>query len=564
MAALVAGCTGDRPGGVLFIGIDTLRADRLGCYGYPRPTSPRIDALAREAVVFEQAISQSSWTLPAFASMMTGVLPARHGAGEGKSCLVAACPALGPELPTLAELFAQAGYRTASFVSNGFVGTRVGLGRGFERVDELGVGASAVRATAAWLDEHRRDPFFAFVHVVDPHAPYAPPAEERALFVDTAYAGPVVPERSGWLRGDWDDADRRYISDLYDGEVRWTDRLVGELLDALSRLGLDDRTLVVLVSDHGEELFDHMGLGHGHSMYDEVLHVPLIVRFPGGAPRGRVGRQVRAMDTFPTVLAAMGRPVPAGIDAMSLMDLAQGETGASAFDVAVAEFTYRSPELRAVRRPHEKLILDVLRNRPRLFDLDADPEERTDLAQGNPDRVAGLRRLLPRPMIHAAAGFYLLVRGGKRVQRVQIRATAPGTRFAEAAVQGGEPDDAVTLAPDGIGATVDVSVGPTDAEVVWFGMSPMVATLRLESVAVDGQPLDPTKLVLGRTPARSYAQLPMNIGAPSVVVQSIEMPGAGPDGTLRLAVQSVIVGKRPAMQLDPVTRSRLQALGYGD
>jgi arylsulfatase A-like enzyme len=261
-AAIAAGCreTPRGPTNVVVVAIDTLRADHLGCYGYSRPTTPRIDALAGEGVVFEHAISQSPWTLPAFASILTGVIPQRHGAGQGKQCLLRPCGALAPDQATLAELFARAGYRTASFVSNGFVGSESGLARGFEQASTWLSGTLAVNHALAWLEEQQKrpeqaPPFFLFVHLVEPHMPYAPPPEDVAPFLDPAYPGPLgtyvdgssLPERPT-------DADRRRIVDLYDGDVHWADRLAGRVFDAVGGLGASRRTLVAVVADHGEEL----------------------------------------------------------------------------------------------------------------------------------------------------------------------------------------------------------------------------------------------------------------------------------------------------------------------
>jgi arylsulfatase A-like enzyme len=565
LATVVAACARDGvPGGVVLIGIDTLRADRLSCYGYPRPTSPRIDAFAAESVLFEQAISQSSWTLPGFASIMTGLVPSRHGAGEGKRCLLAPCGSLEPDVPVLAEGFLRAGYRTASFVSNGYVGPGVGLGRGFEVADVEKRGETAVGKAIAWLTERRAEPFFLFVHVIEPHGPYAPPEEDRRLFVDPGYAGPVVAEKLGFADPAWSDADRSHVMDLYDADVHFTDRIVGRLFDALADLGLDDRTLVVLTSDHGEELFERGQLGHGQSVYDELLRVPLIVRFPGRALRGRVARQVRTMDVFPTMLEAMGRPVPPGLDAVSLLALAHGGPGDAALDTAVAEFTYVDPERKAVRQPPAKLIVDDARGTAAFFDLATDPGERSDRVGDHPDRVTAMRRLLPPPMARAAAGFYLLANGGRERKRLRIAMTVPAGTLTGSAIERADAGDVVTIAPGGGGATVELVLTPADVDEVRIEMSPVVLNLRLESATLDDAAIDGRRILLGAAAAAKPGglALPATIAASAVAVPSPHVPPPSLDGQPVLGVQAVLVGKRPRLQFDETTRRHLEALGY--
>lgn len=427
-----ASCGVRAPTAVVFLAIDTLRADHLGCYGYPRPTSPRMDALARQSVVFERAISQSPWTLPAFASMLTGVVPSRHGAGRGKRCIFGGCGALFPGRGLLAERFAEAGYRTASFVSNGFAGTAVGLGRGFQTAERGNDGADAVDKAVAWLEANASAPLFLFVLVVEPHAPYTPSREDAAPFLDPADAGPVGSRFNGSVDPSWNDADRRRVVDLYDGEVHTADRLLGRMVDALGRLGVDRRMLVVVAADHGEELFDRGEIGHGHTMYDELLHVPLLVRFPGGAPSGRVSRQVRAMDVFPTVLESVGLPIPSGIDGVSLVGLVHGDPAPRQLDVAPAEFTYRPPDLRVVRRADWKLVEDVDHDSVRLFDLEHDPLERVDVARERPGEVAALRRALVRSdNADGVRIFELVAHGGTATQHLHLQLTAIGPPFAD-------------------------------------------------------------------------------------------------------------------------------------
>jgi len=323
VALAVAGCDAPAPprfprANVVLVGIDTLRADHLGCYGYTRPTSPRIDALASESVVFTTAVASAPWTLPSFASILTGLLPSHHRAGEGTLPYVSA---LDASHDTLGVVLQRAGYQTASFVSNVWVGKDVGLDRGFDVHAFDPAPSATVERAITWLSARTADPFFLFVHVFDPYAPYTPPPQHARLFTAPEYDGPFrTAFPTVWENGvpvmtvdrKWSAADRAQIVSLYDGEIHYADSLVGRLLDKLRALGMIERTIVIIVSDHGEEFFDHGRLGHSHTLYDELLLVPLVIRFPSASHHGRITRQVRSMDIFPTVLDAVGLPVPPG------------------------------------------------------------------------------------------------------------------------------------------------------------------------------------------------------------------------------------------------------------
>jgi arylsulfatase A-like enzyme len=432
MALLLAFAPGCRPpspvgANVLLIGIDTLRADHLGCYGYPRPTSPRIDALCEEAVVFETAISQSPWTLPAFASIFTGVIPSSHRAGEGKVAAIslltqarARFTALHPSRETLATRLRRAGWRTASFVSNSFVGPDFGLTRGFQDFVETETSDTVVKAALAWLEQHARERFFLFLHIIDPHQPYSPPRADAAPFIDPAYNGPLgLSYPATLLGGAQTEADRRRVIDLYDGEVRFVDRLVGRVLDALGRLGVKEQTLIVVTSDHGEGLFEHGHLGHGQTLYDELLHVPLIVRFPGRTPKGRVSAQVRTLDIAPTVLDAIGITPPSHLDGVSLMPLARGDGGGDL--LAFAEYLASGVEQKALRERDRKLVFTPSTREKLFFDLRADPDESRSIAPERREIVNELTSRLEEYLCRSLDGFNLRIARGRKPHRVEVR-----------------------------------------------------------------------------------------------------------------------------------------------
>ena len=293
-----------RAKGVVLVSIDTLRRDHVGAYGYSRPTTPRLDALAKEGILAEDAVSVSSWTLPAHLSMLTSVDPGVHGGTETKL-------GFNKRVPTLASLLKQNGYATQAVTSHLYVSAAYGLDEGFDRLDlhqDRKATETADRAIAI-LERLGDRPFFLFLHFYDPHWHYDPPAKQRALF-DSGYKGK--------LSGLWQDfkdktaanttpQEKQHLLDLYDGEIRYTDDEVGRILDHLKASGLDQSTLVVVTSDHGEEFLEHGSWEHQKTLYEEVIRIPLALRGPG-VPQRREKAQTSLLDIAPTVLAWAGLP----------------------------------------------------------------------------------------------------------------------------------------------------------------------------------------------------------------------------------------------------------------
>ncbi|HSM12738.1 MAG TPA: sulfatase, partial [Thermoanaerobaculia bacterium] len=321
-----------RPNVLVYV-IDTLRADRLGCYGYPRGTSPRIDAFARGAARFREGWAQSSWTRPAMASLLTGLLPITHQAEDTSDRI--------PErVETLAERLARTGYATAMITTNGNVAARFGFRQGFSefrylperrKSREVHVQSDEVnREVFAWLD--RRDParpFFLVVHTTDPHDPYTPGRELRERLA------PGIDPEIGWVRemrraeqmtGEEARSRAEQASLLYDGEIAANDASFGALLDRLERLGLDGTTAIFLTSDHGEEFWEHGGWTHGKTLYEEQLRIPFLVRLPSGAGAGTAPQgPAEQIDLAPTVLELAGIARPREMPGRSL--LAEIEAG---------------------------------------------------------------------------------------------------------------------------------------------------------------------------------------------------------------------------------------------
>ena len=422
-AAAVTGATCGAPAkpDVLLLVLDTTRADRCSFTGYARPTTPRIDEFAKDAVVFDRAWSPANWTGPAHASLFTGLSPDRHGFHSDARPRLSATPA------TLAERFAAAGYATACFTNNELVAPEFGLTRGFGEVFPLfradnrkyPWAAATHEAAANWAkamhDAGR--PFLLFINDMEPHLPYDPPEDVAKRFIrgspgesEVRWARSFSNRESlacnlGVMRPG--DAQRALLSDLYDAEVATLDREVGVLLDRLRADGLLDSMVVVILGDHGESIGEHGTYDHGHGLHSQLLHVPLLVRSPGRFDGGRrVKDLVRLEDLAPTMLELCGLPPIDGVDGVSLLrDLAGRVARASQpADGLFAKSARRempgvdpkrvAVDIRSVfdGRLH---LLEYSDGRFELYDEDDDPQEEHDLAAQRPADVDGLRALLP-------------------------------------------------------------------------------------------------------------------------------------------------------------------------
>jgi len=316
-----------RAKGVILVSIDTLRRDHVGVHGYPKPTTPRLDALAHAGILCEDAVSTSSWTLPAHLSMLTSVDPGGHGGtdmGHGYNRRV----------PTLASLLRKAGFATQAVTSHLYVSGVYGLDDGFDNLDFRQDRRAAEVADRAIeiLDRVGDRPFFLFLHLYDPHWHYDPPEAQRKLF-ERPYAGTLTGTWQDFSKRDRSNtsaADLEHLLALYDGEIRYADDEVGRVLDHLKARGLDRGTLVVVTSDHGEEFLEHGSWEHQKTLYEEVIRIPLVVAGPGIAAR-KEKWETSLLDVAPTVLAWAGLPASPSHQGRSLLSTpgtreAYGET----------------------------------------------------------------------------------------------------------------------------------------------------------------------------------------------------------------------------------------------
>ena len=413
------GASSADPPNILLIVVDTLRADRLSFYGHFRDTSPEMkEHLADRGVVLEHAYAQAPWTLPSMASMMTGLDPARFLDENGNPW------GLPEAAVTLAEVVAEAGYDTRAFIANPTLHAGNGFAQGFEHFETAPYDVASLSLNADSLDarirpqlESLREPFFLYAHYLDPHDPYENPDLEGGK-------SPFFPEYQGRLRGtdvhglylrqlsmEDPEQDVKHLKALYDSEIRYVDRYIGELLEALPEEVVSS-TLVVLTSDHGEELFEHGGWKHGESVYQEQIRVPLVFRWDGRLPTGsRIKSTVRLLDVMPTVLDAAGlltsdlaeslagRSLLPALEGGQLEDLpafsrhhAEGPIRVSKVEGPKKTILFDRDSDFQAETERQKTFLQLDRRRMQrleIYNLESDPAEKNNLAGGGEHVSAG-------------------------------------------------------------------------------------------------------------------------------------------------------------------------------
>ncbi len=381
---------------IALLTIDTLRADHLGCYGYERGTSPHIDRLAENGVLFENAIAQAPWTIPSLASMLTSKFPPELGMIEKNS-------RFNGEHSLISSILKQSGYETAGFVSCvlDFLTDKRGFAEGFDHyvgLEEMKARADAVNQHAfEWLDQRSGDhPFFMWVHYCDVHSDYNAPEPFNESFTEKKLNTELgrSPELKRVLEGKkvLTAEELEDLVLLYDQEILYTDHHIGKLISKLKELGKFDDTLIIIGADHGEEFLDHGGTLHQTSLYDELVRAPLIFHYPKHFPRGqRITTQVQNMDIAPTLLELASLPAVEDFRGRSLLSLIQGKLDVDdAFSFAhldISSFNlgcddWKQSILRTVymaRSNEEKLIYDPLNESFEYYNLLEDPKEQNDI-----------------------------------------------------------------------------------------------------------------------------------------------------------------------------------------
>ncbi|MFT5461136.1 MAG: arylsulfatase A-like enzyme [Planctomycetota bacterium] len=395
------GCGGSGDGGngedqlnLLLISLDTLRADRLGCYGYDRDTSPALDAFAERSVRFRYAIAPSPWTVPSHVSLLTGLLPSTHGVHTSVQVP-------GDDTDLLAELLFPRGWYTFGITDGGNVSGSLGFDRGFRAFYDVDKSFSTtVREAQTYMAD--RQPFgawFAFLHTYDIHCPYDPPEPYRSMFETEGAQSADIDGKCGnpWLNEmDLSPEQVQYISDRYDGGIREVDDTLAKLFKSLEESGAMENTVIVITSDHGEEFKEHGQIGHERSLHRELLEVPLIIYAPGLEP-GVVDSPVSLVDVMPTVLELLGEAIPEGLDGRSLLPLIEGTAEPATGQPATLRWQLA---LDAWWTVDSQVIVNQQAKRVSYFDVTVDPLAQVDRAGEEREkaeaRMADLRASLAR------------------------------------------------------------------------------------------------------------------------------------------------------------------------
>ena len=425
---------------VVIVVIDAARADHVGCYGYPRDTTPELDRLARESVVFEQHFCPYPATTPSTASLLTSLYPDTHGVLGALGTDALEYQGMDPAILTLEKSLRSAGYHTFMLTANEAASPAVGVGEDFDEVfrqRQVGPGRRdrgdstrhLVRELAHALSEHQNPHFFAYLHFLPPHSPYDAPGALKSLFSGKqppiSFQTPAfLPQATEEYRAGPPPADRAEWINLYDANLRWADQAVGEVRGVLEKAGLLEDTLLIVTADHGEALAEHGYVWHENVPYDEALHIPLLIRFPGGRLIRRSGALTQTVDVMPTILELLGMDTPT--DALQGRSLAPLLTGGK---TAVREYAFAQtygPYYCRVARDKDWVLLQYRDGPSALYHIAVDPRQTRNMIASHPDRADGLGDAL-RKFEQQQAAFAAQTTKGKQAGTT----TAPRRKLSE-------------------------------------------------------------------------------------------------------------------------------------
>lgn len=475
-----------RPDIVVYL-CDTLRADHLGAYGYERETSPNIDRLAADSIVFERALAPSSWTKASTASLLTGLYPTQHNANDRDSRLPGG-------IKLLSERLQELGYHTIGIITNPFVSNTFGFKKGYDEFEFIGRAVAEeliVRVNAA-LDARPKDkPLFLYVHSIDPHSPYSPPAPHKQAFTKTPSIG--VPDS---LSPASTVKQLRAVIDSYDSEILYHDLSFGELVDRLKSDGIYDDCMFWLVSDHGDEFAEHGRGGHGRQLFDESLHIPMILKLPGNQ---RAGKRVTALssliDVVPTVMGYLGEFPPDESEGLDLLvDIDERETRLPYFlhlDLMVEQLFVSN----GVISGDYKYIEEMLPlQRSFLFNIKKDPREKNNLIHEQPRIAAELAMLVKMHEQGQRAGLTLRLVGEEHTKvRAVLRTAGKFTGVDSLEV---EENDTATIDETGQVLTLNLALDEfesnigklrtSDIDTFTLHLEPSDAEVTVELLEVEG------------------------------------------------------------------------------
>jgi arylsulfatase A-like enzyme len=539
--------------------VDTLRADHTGVYGYPRKTTPELDAFAKDAVVFDRAIVHASWTKPSVASILTSKLPAQHRAVQLRD-------ALDPSNVTIAQRLDERGFATGAAIANSVIyGAESQFDRGFDvfvglhgeddRRSKLTAADVVVDAALDFLKSRQGMPTFLYVHTMDPHVPYAPPPPFDRMFGPP----PTEDHPAEDPRTDYKEPlDRERMIGQYDGDVAFGDREFGRFIRELKAAGLYGDALIVFLADHGEEFLDHGRWLHGRSLFDELIRVPLVVKLPGNRDAGRrVAEQVQGIDIVPTVLDALGLPLAADLGGQPLQRTLAGRVPPRP---ALAEISHRGFVAQGVRTEADKYVRRFSPDDDELyFDLEKDPAEKTNLVERRPERVRFLKAqaeaaMSPNPFRYVVQ----LVGPGRFSVMLKTKGWLEG-----ADATGFGPEERWTLGGNGRWIQIQAQPRRGAPRELSFTLRPVGVPVELSGTR-DGRPLSPSDVAVGESSFRPD-RFPFRL--PDIESETDQDRGIGLLAPPRrpepgVEIWLTLPPGRSLGELDADTRERLKALGY--
>ena len=584
---------------VILVSIDTLRPDHLKCYGYEKDTSPNIDRLASEGVLFKNAVAQSTWTLPSHMSMLTSLYPSQHG-------VITLSNTLSPDIQTLAGLLRNNNYNTAAFTGGGYISSQFGFYRGFNsyfqpagkpavwdkaslekalslhdknaatyKIDR-GYDASASFDKAIdWIKRNHDRKFFVFLHTYETHPPYV--ANEFTDEFSPDYNGPIgkvlsedaldklrgkfeIPGYKAYMEGVGKD-DFRYLVAMYDGHIKRMDTYMGKLLNGLNNLKIDDNTLVIFTSDHGDEFMEHGNLiQHGNTLYDEQIRVPLIMKCLAEFGDGkRITQQVSLNDIVPTVLDFTGTVIPPGLAGRSLKNCLEGAVPQPG---QVISETQRGKSV-SLRSQEYKYIYSPIFDRHELYNLAEDNGESRNIAQTKGDIAEAYKNSILQYMDTYFDGYFVLCCSGDAPLKFNIRASSHG-RFTEAVSTHKKINHEFLATTPVKSVSFDETVGANGKALVYLKAYPSDASIILNVSIDDLQATESVYLGKNKGPA---AVLPIELdpGKESIAGRpEIEEGEAGCFIWRNRDGQAVSADKtrQDISKIDDNLREQLKALGY--
>ncbi len=561
------------PFNLLMIGVDTLRADHLSAFGYERPTTPHLAALADEGVRFSQTRAQAPWTLPSFSSIMTSLYPSVHGAGRGGHD---EWTPIDPTSTALAEILSRVGYETQGIVANGLISPKYGLDQGFEGY-RFGWNMESAKSdepkVSAFVREHTATPWMLFWHIMDPHLPYTTDASFREAFTDPEYSGRFKNSRGAYVPFEvldprpgrrWfvhegpppppelAEEDRAFVHDYYDAELAEVDAAIGRVLDAIRASGQWDRTMIAFVADHGEGLGDHNHYHHGYTLHDDQVHIPMILRIPGSHEGRTVSRPVAAIDLAPTILGALGLEIPDffhGVDRLA--------PDAPSEDAYFIEYpTYDSSAQKAWIQGRFKYLHDPVFHTQALYDLQADPGELTDIASEHPQIVERAKAAMDAfRWEKLQRGRYHLRISGAVGQRLQIQVDTDDLFDANFAARPAPPETDFSLDLDRKHLRMDTTLTKARMEFVFWCRGDKIDI----NVLLDGKPCK-GGLYLGN--AEDPERLPTQLQRKSLPIEVADETIGWPAAQEVMLWQERGVDEVLPVLLTPEELETMRALGY--